>query len=176
MDPATIAGLVLGIAPLIISAVENYEVTFQPFVTYRRYSREIAKFATRLDAQKVIFNNQCQLLLLAAEKDGPSEDVILDYILKDPNHPSRRNRALSDRLEHLLGASLKTCDTTLRMIQEALNEITKETRCFKELSEKKVIPRTFRHDGWLFSPLRSIPYSWLQLAVWLTFRFIWSIR
>lgn len=138
MDPATIAGLVLGIAPLIISAVENYETTFQYFVTYRRYAREINKFATRLDAQKAIFNNQCQLLLLAAERHGQQEDVILDNILKDPNHPSRSNEALNKHLGELLGASLETCVSTLRLIHQTLEEITRETKGFEELSNKKV--------------------------------------
>lgn len=130
MDPATVAGLVLGLAPLIISAVENYEVTFQPFVTYRRYSEEISKFAARLDTQKAIFNNQCQLLLLAAEKNGSQEDVILDNILKDPCHPSRWNETLNDRLEALLGTSLDTCVSTLRLIHQTLAEIIRETKGF----------------------------------------------
>jgi hypothetical protein len=138
MDPATIAGLVLGVAPLIISAVENNETAFQPFVAYRRYSREIARFATRLDAQKAIFNNQCQLLLLAAEKDGLPEDVIIDNILKDPRHPSRSDGALNSHLEDLLGVSVKTCVSTLRLIQQTLDEITRETKGFQELSNKKV--------------------------------------
>ena len=138
MDPATIAGLVLGVAPLIISAVENYETAFQPFITYRRYSREIAKFATRLDAQKAIFNNQCQLLLLAAERDGLQEDVILDNILKDPRHHSRSDGALNSHLEDLLGMSTNTCVSTLRLIQQTLDEITRETKGFQELSNKKV--------------------------------------
>jgi hypothetical protein len=138
MDPATIAGLVLGVAPLIISAIENYETAFQPFVIYRRYSREIAKFATRLDAQKAIFNNQCQLLLLAAEKDGLQEDVILDNILKDPRHPSRSDGELNSHLVDLLGASVNTCVSILRLIQQTLEEITRETKGFQELSNKKV--------------------------------------
>lgn len=138
MDPATIAGLVLGVVPLIISAVENYEITFQPFVTYRRYSKEIANFATRLDAQKAIFNNQCQLLLLSADKDGVQGDVILDNILKSQDHPSRKNEALNKHLENLLGMSARSCVSTLHLIQQTLDEITRETKGFQELSNKKV--------------------------------------
>jgi hypothetical protein len=138
--------MVTGVAPLIISAIENYETAFQPFVTYRRYSGEIAKFATRLDAQKAIFNNQCQLLLLAPEKDGLQEDVILDNILKDPRHPSRSDGTLNSHLEDLLGASVNTCVSTLRLIQQTLDEITRETEGFQELSNKKV-SRTYSKQG-----------------------------
>jgi hypothetical protein len=100
--------------------------------------QRIDKFATRLDAQKAIFNNQCQLLLLAAERHGQQEDVILDNILKDPNHPSRSNEALNKHLGELLGASLETCVSTLRLIHQTLEEITRETKGFEELSNKKV--------------------------------------
>jgi hypothetical protein len=138
MDPVTVAGLVLSIALLIISAVESYEVAFRPFLIYRRYSREIAKFATKLDAQKAIFNNQCQLLLLAPERNGSDDGVILDNILKDSSHPSRTNQSLSKQLEKLLGVSLQTCISTLKLIHQTLEEITKETKGFQELLGKKV--------------------------------------
>ncbi len=138
MDPLTIKGLALGIAPLIISAVENYEYTFQPFVTYRRYSREIDNFTTRLAAQKAIFNNQCQLLLSAAERDGNPSEALLDNILRDPYHASRNNGALSIRLEELLGGSLSACESTLRLIQSTLEDITRETKSFRDIPGQKV--------------------------------------
>jgi hypothetical protein len=137
MDPVSAVGLALGIAPLIISAIENYEYTFQPFVTYRRYSREIDKFTTRLSTQKTIFNNECQLLLLAVENHHNIEDVLLDNILRNPEHSARRNDALNRRLEELLGSSLSTCVAKLRLIQETLNEISHETRGFQEVAAKK---------------------------------------
>lgn len=131
MDPATVAGLVLGAVPLLISAVENYEVTFQPFVTYRRYIKEAHRFAARLDAQRAIFHNECQLLLLAVGQN-------LTDILEDPNHPSRSDQQLSKRLEDLLGSSYKTCLSTLQLINDTLEEVTTETAGFGELVEKKV--------------------------------------
>jgi hypothetical protein len=137
MDPATIAGLTLGIIPLIISMVENYEVTFQPFITYRHYSSEIAKFATRLNTQKAIFNNQCQLLLQATKADD--FEVALDHILKEPFHALRHKSPLSDQLEALLGMSLKTCVSLMQLVKNTLDEIMEETKGFQSLSNKKVM-------------------------------------
>ena len=131
MDPATVAGLVLAVIPLVISAVENYEVTFQPFVTYRRYSREVERFAAKLDAQRAIFHNECQLLLLEVGQN-------LTDILRDPNHPTRADEQLSKRLEKLFGSSYATCVATLNLINDILNEVTEETRGFGDLSEIKV--------------------------------------
>ncbi|KAH9203750.1 hypothetical protein DL95DRAFT_451881 [Leptodontidium sp. 2 PMI_412] len=137
MDPFAVTGLVLGIAPLIISAVENYEYTFQPFVTYRRYSREIDNFTTRLGAQKAIFNNQCQLLLSAAGGDAEYGDPSLDSILLDPNHVSRSSERLNSRLEALLGSSLSACESTLRLTQRSLKDVMQETKSFQEVIQQK---------------------------------------
>lgn len=139
MDPFTVTGLALGIAPLIISAVENYEHTFQPFVTYCRYSREIDNFTTRLGAQKAIFNNQCQLLLSGANGDIDHEDATLERILSDPNHTSRRSERLNSRLEALLGNSLSACESTLRLTQRTLKDIMHDTKSFQKVLQQKVV-------------------------------------
>jgi hypothetical protein len=131
MDPATIAGLVLAVVPLVITVCENYEVTFQPFVTYRRHAKEVQRFTAKLEAQRAIFHNECQLLLLALGQN-------LTDILRDPNHPARRDEQLSQRLQELLGSSYSTCIMTLTLINDTLDEVTKETKGFGDLIEKKV--------------------------------------
>jgi len=127
MDPATITGLVLGVLPLLISAAENYEITFQPFVTYRRHIREVA----RLNTQRSIFHNECQLLLCEVDQN-------LNDILGDPNHISRRDEQLSGRIQQLLGSSCAMCISTLNLINDTLNEITAETKGFEDLLDSKV--------------------------------------
>jgi hypothetical protein len=131
MDPATVAGLVLGALPLLVSAAENYEITFQPFVTYRRYIKEIQRFTARLDAQRAIFHNECQLLLLAVGQN-------LTDILGDPNHPARSDEQLAKRLEELLGSSYNTCVSTLKLINDTLEEVSSETAGFGDLLAQKV--------------------------------------
>ncbi len=59
-------------------------------------------------------------------------------ILRDPNHPTRADEQLSKRLEELLGSSYATCVATLNLINDDLNEVTKETRGFGDLIENKV--------------------------------------
>jgi hypothetical protein len=131
MDPATITGLVLGVLPLLISAAENYEITFQPFVTYRRHIREVERFTARLNTQRSIFHNECQLLLCEVDQN-------LNDILGDPNHISRRDEQLSGRIQQLLGSSCAMCISTLNLINDTLNEITAETKGFEDLLNSKV--------------------------------------
>jgi hypothetical protein len=139
MDPATIAGLVLAVVPLVITVCENYEVTFQPFVTYRRHAKEVQRFTAKLEAQRAIFHNECQLLLLALGQN-------LTDILRDPNHPARRDEQLSQRLQELLGSSYSTCIMTLTLINDTLDEVTRETKGFGDLIEKKVSQYIFYQD------------------------------
>jgi hypothetical protein len=131
MDPATAAGLALGVIPLLISAVENYEITFQPFVTYRHHIREIRKFATRLDTQRAIFHNECQVLLSAVGQN-------LADVLENRQHPARNDAELSSRLESLLGNSCDICVSTVNLIIDTLEEVTRETEGFRDMLEGKV--------------------------------------
>jgi len=63
-DPATIAGLTLAVAPLIISALENYEYTLQPILIFSRgYQKEVQRFQDALKVQKRDFENECCFLL-----------------------------------------------------------------------------------------------------------------
>jgi hypothetical protein len=131
MDPATTAGLTLAVIPLLISAFENYEITFQPFVIYCRHIREVQRFTDRLDTQRAIFSNECQLLMLSLGQN-------MNNIIKDPNHPFRKDELLSNQLKDMLGSSYKTCVSTLNLIKETLRKITEETKDFQYLLESRV--------------------------------------
>lgn len=133
-DPISVAGLVLAVVPLLISVLENYETTFQPFVIYRRHIKEVQRFTARLETQRAIFRNECQLLFLAISNGQSLTDV-----LKDSNHPARSDGKMSKRLEELLGSSYNTCILTLTLINDTLDKIILETKDFQYLLEDKVI-------------------------------------
>lgn len=133
MEAATIAGLVIGVLPLLVSVFENYETVFQPFVTFRRSSKEVSRFITTLEAQRTIFVNECQLILLAATNREHSIDI-----LRDPNHRLRNDDAIEARLTALLGTSRDTCLQTLKLINEILNKLSSETKDLNILVDKKV--------------------------------------
>jgi len=115
----------------LISAAENYEITFQTFVAYHRHVKEIQRFTARLGAQRTIFHNECQLLLLEVGQN-------LTDILRDANHPFRTDEELSRRIEELLGSSYTTCRDTLNLINDTLKEVYTETKDFQYLLDSKV--------------------------------------
>jgi hypothetical protein len=135
-DPVTAAGLALAVIPLLISAFENYEITFKPFVTYYRHVKEVERFLARLGIQRTIFLNECELLFMAVS-NGSS----LSEVFRDPNHSSRTDEQISKRLQDLLGSSYNTCISTLHLINDTLNKITLETKDFQHLLEDKVCPK-----------------------------------
>lgn len=132
-DPISVTGLALGIVPLLISAFENYEITFEPFVTYYRHVKEVNRFLTRLRTQRTIFQNECELLFTAV-----SDGTRLAEVLQDLNHPSRKDEEMSKRLEALLGSSYSCCVSLLNLINDTLKKITLETKGFDDLLEEKV--------------------------------------
>jgi hypothetical protein len=132
-DPISTTGLVLGIVPLLISAFENYEITFQPFVTYCRHVKEVERFLARLKPQRTIFLNECELLFAAV-----SRGISLAEVIRDPSHASRNDEEISKRLEALLGASYSDCVLTLNLINDTLSKITLETKGFEDILEDKV--------------------------------------
>jgi hypothetical protein len=156
-DPATAAGLALAAIPLLISAFENYEITFQPFVTYYRHVKEVERFLARLGIPRTIFLNECELLFMAV-----SNGSTLSEVLRDPHHPSRNDGEMSKRLQDLLGSSYNTCFSTLQLINETLSKITLETEDFESLLGNKVCLKDFnlkRTKVWIHFMMNSCDMS-----------------
>lgn len=62
MAAVEVAGLVLGVLPLTVAAIENYE-KIGDLILNRRCLKEVRIFNTSSGVQRVLFQNQCVLLL-----------------------------------------------------------------------------------------------------------------
>ena len=131
---AEAAGFTLAVLPLLISAVENYEVVFRPLVTYCRYAKEAERFTNRLKAQKTVFRNECHLLL-SSVCDQPQE---VDAMLNVSEHPLHSDMDIDTRILKLLDSSYDTCMSTLKLINDTLEEIGEETKGFGALIGSQV--------------------------------------
>lgn len=69
MSGVEVLGLVLGILPLIISAIEHYEDILRPINRYRRFLTKAARFHDELETERTVFEAECQLLLGSAVAD-----------------------------------------------------------------------------------------------------------
>lgn len=130
-DPATAAGLALGVIPLIISALENYEYTFQPIIIFsRRYRKEVEKFQKALKVQKVNFANECTFLLHSVTSDRGN------LMIDDLEHPLWRDDDLESRLRNRLSDSYDGCVSSLSLINDILVEILQDTKSLDILLQK----------------------------------------
>ena len=135
-DPATAAGLALAVIPLIVSALENYEYTFQPIIIFsKRYCKEVEKFQKALKVQKVNFANECTFLLHSVTSNRGN--VMID----DLEHPLWRDGDLENRLRDRLSDSYDGCVSSLSLINDILLEILKDTKTLDILLQKV---RSFR--------------------------------
>jgi hypothetical protein len=147
VDPVSVAGLGLAVIPLIISAFENQEVTFQPFVTFRRSRKEAQRFRNILKIQQTVFENECRLLLSSITRKQ-------DEMLSNPDHTLWRDHDLAKLLGAYLDDSLETCVSTLELIHRTLKEINDETHGgFQDLEKLKVDI--------------AFPYSFVIIPKWL---------
>ena len=114
-------GVGLALLPLLISAAENYNNCVGPFSRYKSFATEAEKFVQKLDIQKIIFHNQCQILLESCIRGD-----VAATMLNNPNHPSWRDPELNQQLIQLLGRSETAYADTINLISERLREIELE--------------------------------------------------
>ena len=122
----TAVGLALGVLPLLISVAEHYDDCLRPFIRYKHFAKEADRFLNSLGIQKVIFGNQCRILLEEIiEHDVASR--MLDG-RSGLNHPSWSDIELEEQLTQLLGESRGACITTVEVIQDRLRDISNESQ------------------------------------------------
>ncbi len=131
MEPATVAGLALAVGPLIISALENYEYTFQPIIIFSRgYRREVERFQHALKVQRVNFANECCFLLHSVTSNGGN------VMINDPRHALWQDEDLEDRFKVLLTDCYDACVSALSLINAVLSDILRETKTLDILTQK----------------------------------------
>lgn len=131
MEAVTVAGLGLAVAPLIISALENYEYTFQPIVIFsRRYKSEIERFQHTLKVQKVDLANECCWLLHSVTSNRGN------VMINNPHHTLWQDEDLENRLRNRLAECYGACVSALTLINAVLSDILKETKTLDFLTQQ----------------------------------------
>ena len=118
MSGVEAVGLLLGIVPLLVSAIEHYEDVLRPIRRYRAYGSKSQRFCDELETQRNVYQAECQLLL--GEFVGP--DTARE-MLCNPQHPSWREPILSKSFESRLGSLGPTCLSVVSRINSSLKEI-----------------------------------------------------
>ena len=127
MSGFEIIGVVFGVLPLIISAIEHYSDIVDPIRTHRKYSSVLQTLVTEINAQRDIFQNECILILSRFVDQHALEDM-----LKDSKHDLRtqlkHDRDVQEKLSGLIGSHTSQLQGILRLINDSLNDIYEETK------------------------------------------------
>jgi len=118
-------GLILGVLPLLVSAMEHFDGVLGPLQRFKDYAPEISRFQRRLLAQKTIFRSQCQLLLVPL-----TGNEIANEMLELPEHEKWSEGALKNKLEQQLRGSAEACVEIIRAIEDELGTINKKAENF----------------------------------------------
>lgn len=122
---AEAAGLVLGVIPLIISALENYDSIFQPVKVFTStYQAEVERFRGQLKMERNRFREECKWLLKSVLASDHTQVMV-----KDAQHPLWHNyHSLDAELRVRLDENYETCEAALKAIVDVLGRILDDTK------------------------------------------------
>lgn len=123
-----VAGLVLGVLPLLVSAAEHYEDAFRPFARYRKFSQEVQIFQKQFKTQKTIFRNECRLLLTTL-----TDRDVANQMLDERCHPYWTDPDMDERFARQLGQSGEACVATIALIEKRLADLDRECDGFSNI-------------------------------------------
>ena len=126
-----VAGLVFGVLPLLVSAVEHYEDCWRPFERYRRFGDTLDAFQQKLKMQKVVFHNELRILL-----EKVLERDIANKMLKDSLHVNWSKHDVEEQLNQQLDSSRDACIDIIEQIREQLRIIEDDSKVFESIIEQ----------------------------------------
>lgn len=121
---ATVAGLVLGVLPLIVPAFKGYQRCSELFRDIRNHSAGLKYYTGTFLVQKALFELECKHIL----KTLVGEEEALE-MLKDMDHPQWRSSdfvdCLLDSVEAAQREALELTITTLQDVENVLRRVKK---------------------------------------------------
>ena len=119
------AGLIV---PLLLTALENWESCVRPFKQLKKFDQEARDFCDEVEIQRAIFRNECGLLLHEVE-----EHDIVSGMLGLIDHKDWRDEKIDVDLARLLGGSLQGIQLTVKLLNQELGRLGKETEGLSEV-------------------------------------------
>ncbi|KAF2649715.1 hypothetical protein K491DRAFT_707969 [Lophiostoma macrostomum CBS 122681] len=119
MSGIEIAGLVLGIVPVVVEILKSYSATKDRLRSFAGYSQVVHDVQLRLRVAATNFSNNCELLLKAAVDDARELAEMVD----DPEHSGWQDESLEQRLRRALSRDYDLCEELVR-----IRDVLRDTR------------------------------------------------
>ncbi|KAL8915649.1 MAG: hypothetical protein Q9172_006803 [Xanthocarpia lactea] len=125
MSGIEVAGLILGLFPVVVSAVDNCERSFGILADWRHFRREFAEFSNRLRGQQIILRQHIEVAL----RSITDSEAQLAAMMDEPGGPTWQMSVLATRLKvklsgagefHTYCFTLNTVHAQLKKLNERL--------------------------------------------------------
>ncbi|EON64583.1 hypothetical protein W97_03816 [Coniosporium apollinis CBS 100218] len=133
MAGVEIAGLAVGVLPVIVLTAEAYRTTYDKIRTFRDWSREVERLQARLNAQKHFFFNECQLLLRLVVHSDRSQAM-----LEDLGDILWKDQELNNRMHRCLDTNVDLCRSLINEALKVLQELDTDLDCFNEVTARRL--------------------------------------
>jgi hypothetical protein len=133
MSGIEIAGLAIGVLPLLVELVKSYSAILRRAHTFRHYAKAIKSLSTQLDTQNGLFMNEIRLLLMCVE-----DETVVESMLADASNLRWTSEHELGRSLHLfLGNNLTICHNIIEEISEMIMYLRDELKQFDVFREHK---------------------------------------
>jgi hypothetical protein len=133
MSGVEVAGLFLGVLPVVIEAVKAYHTTYKKIQNFRHYSREVERIQKQFRVRQRMFLNECHLLLQLVVDDDVTKAMLGDF-----EHSLWRDKDLNNQLNNYLSDSYQSCKDIVEDTQIILEDVGEELRCFDIIASEKL--------------------------------------
>lgn len=116
------AGLVLAVFPIVVSGLQQFTQGLEAIKNWRRYHRELSKYARTLETQRIVYLNTIERLF---EGIIQSNDELED-LMNNPGLAFSRNPQYEERLRTRLGRSYGNYSRIMSDMVEALTAARNE--------------------------------------------------
>ncbi|EON62852.1 hypothetical protein W97_02077 [Coniosporium apollinis CBS 100218] len=118
MSGLEVAGVVLGVLPLLVSALEHYNEGLDPIKAFWGWERELPQFIRKLRNQHVHYEQTLKLLLAPITEDAELADMVAN-----PGQGLWKDAEIAIKLENRLNESYKAYIGTIADIEGIMKKI-----------------------------------------------------
>lgn len=136
---AEVAGIVIGLVPIVLKCLKSYRSTRERLESFRDYTRVISEIQLRLSLARASFRHSCQLLLenvvdVAHERSD---------MVKDPQHKMWQEESLDRRFRDTLGHEYEIFEDIFNNVLGNLCEAQKKMeKCIASPVKDSAAPST----------------------------------
>ncbi|OCL08618.1 hypothetical protein AOQ84DRAFT_406347 [Glonium stellatum] len=134
MSGFEVVGVVFGVLPVLIEVVKGYARLSDKIHAFRHYSREVKSVQVQLRISKLIFHNECRLLLRLVVKD----DQKVKDMVEDTSDERWRSKELNDQMAHVLKDNFDLCKSIIEASQVTLELLEADLKKFDVFVEQKL--------------------------------------